>query len=514
MTVRDWVIQRQAILAECLDTPIRGTDFTDDRLSQVLTHLSHHPYWQEIENRLWQNEVSVYRLKPDAVRLDATVANGYHTVTEESLMQYGYNPNNNQPQIKVMAASADIGTNGHLVATEVVSGQNADAPLYSPILERVRQTMQESGLLYMGDSKMSALATRSDIVAHGDFYLIPLAKVGEVPQLLDACLDKIVDGDQTATLIFDETSGTDSPRLIAAGYETTRSQSHTGSFGGSITWEERLLVIRSASDAKRQQMLLDKRLKEATEELLALTPPVGRGRRQIRSETQLIKRAEAIQQRLEVKAFLHYTFQREENMKTQYVGRGRGGGNRPQRTTTTVRYQITQVQRDENAITAAKSRMGWRLYATNQQSGLFPIENAIRLYRQAPRMERHFHLFKGAPVGLSPLYVRRDDPIKGLVRLLSLCVRLLTLIEIVARRALAQRGEKLSGLIEGNPKQQTDQPTAIRLLKAFRQISCVQMKVAGQCLGYLTPLSPLQRQILSLLELSETIYEVPVQNSG
>jgi transposase len=53
-------------------------------------------------------------------------------VTEESLMQYGYNSNDkNQPQVSVMAASADIGTNGHLVATEVVSGQKADAPLRS-----------------------------------------------------------------------------------------------------------------------------------------------------------------------------------------------------------------------------------------------------------------------------------------------------------------------------------------------------------------------------------------------
>jgi len=33
-------------------------------------------------------------------------------------------------------------------------------------------------------------------------------------------------------------------------------------------------------------------------------------------------------------------------------------------------------------------------------------------------------------------------------------------------------------------------------------------------MSYLTPLSPLQRQILSLLELGEIIYDVPFQNSG
>lgn len=152
---------------------------------------------------MWQNEVSVYRLKPDTVRLDATVANGYHTVTEESLMQYGYNPNDlKKPQVKVMAASADIGTNGHLVATEVVSGQKADAPRYQPVLERMRHTEKEPGRHDMGESKMSAAAHRASRRAHGDFYLIPLAKVGEVPQLKKDCIERLVDGDQTATLMI------------------------------------------------------------------------------------------------------------------------------------------------------------------------------------------------------------------------------------------------------------------------------------------------------------------------
>lgn len=65
----------------------------------------------------------------------------------------------------------------------MVPGQKPDDPLYLPVLKRLRQTLQEPALLYLGDSKMSALATRADIVAHDDFYLVPLAEVGEVPQL-------------------------------------------------------------------------------------------------------------------------------------------------------------------------------------------------------------------------------------------------------------------------------------------------------------------------------------------
>ncbi len=92
-------------------------------------------------------------------------------------------------------------------------------------------------------------------------------------------------------------------------------------------------------------------------------------------------------------------------------------------------------------------------------------------------------------------------------------MRLLTLIEIVVRANLAQRGEKLSGLYEGNPKRTTDTPTATRLLKAFGQVNRVKITLGDEVISYFTPLSLFQKQILKLLELSEA-YEVMFQNSG
>jgi hypothetical protein len=142
VTVRGWVAEHCIALEELLGFLIRDTDFTDDRLGQLLTAISDDEAWRKIESKLWQNSICVYSLHPQCVRLDATTANGYHTVTEEGLMQYGYNKENkNQPQVKLMAASADIGTNGHLVAIEVIEGLRADAPLYQPLLARMHQML-------------------------------------------------------------------------------------------------------------------------------------------------------------------------------------------------------------------------------------------------------------------------------------------------------------------------------------------------------------------------------------
>jgi transposase len=243
VAVEDWAVEHHQMLSELLDTPLRRTDFTDDRLGQALGHLAFDEAWQEIESQLWHKSVSVYRLNPERVRLDATRLSGYHTPFA-GLMQHGYDSQTpNQTQVKLMAASIDCGASGHLIATDIASGNTADDPLYLPVIQRVRQTFDERGLLYIGDSKMSALSIRAQLASGGDFYLVPLAKVGEVPKLYDQCVSRIVSGAQEATLIYKTNTLGQSTELIAAGYQTTRPQEATKASGQRYTWEERILVV-------------------------------------------------------------------------------------------------------------------------------------------------------------------------------------------------------------------------------------------------------------------------------
>jgi transposase len=186
---------------------------------------------------------------------------------------------------------------------------------------------------------------------------------------------------------------------------------------------------------------------------------------------------------------------------------------RPARTEEQVRY-VVQVTRDQRAIHLTRRLMGWRLYVTNAPAETFSLAEAMWAYRGAPRIERDFRRLKGHPLGIRPLYVRRQDHAKGLVRLLSLALRVLTVVEHVVRRQLQVSGETLSGLYAGNPKRQTARPTTERLLKAFRGITLTVVQLPEQVIRHVTPLSELQRRILVLLGLPVSIYEnltLPVQ---
>ncbi len=113
------------------------------------------------------------------------------------------------------------------------------------------------------------------------------------------------------------------------------------------------------------------------------------------------------------------------------------------------------------------------------------LEQAVLTYREEWLIERGFHRLKGVPLSLSPFSVKRDDQVVGLTNLLSLAVRLMTLIEFVVRRKLKQNQEKLAGLIENNPKKGIDNPTTERLLKMFDNITLTIVQLPSQNIRHL-----------------------------
>ena len=73
---------------------------------------------------------------------------------------------------------------GAPLVTQIVAGSAADDGLYIPAIDQTRHVLGQTGLLYIGDSKMEALHTRAHLVAGGDYYLTPLSSKGDQGELL------------------------------------------------------------------------------------------------------------------------------------------------------------------------------------------------------------------------------------------------------------------------------------------------------------------------------------------
>ncbi len=503
--VQKWVRNRQVTLKRLTGQALVELDFSDDRLALCLSYLQPSAIWQAIESGLGRHLMRVYALPCQTVRLDATTGTVNHDPAGHELFRIGKAKNGLAvPQFKLMLASLD--PLGLPLAMDVVPGNQADDPLYAPIYQRVKAIVGGSGLLIVGDSKMSAKGTRATIVAGEDYYLVPLAHEKDEPTLLDDLLTPWSGRASEAQQIYlpeERPSAGGAPvaeRAIAYGFDVSRTRRVLVG-QTEISWVERLLVVRSKAYAHTLQVGLQQRLAQAESQLRQLTPPPGRGKRQSSDEATLVAEIRRSQQKYRVAGLLNLTYTAEISERTL-----RKHKDKPQRIERRVRLQL-QVTRNEAAIAHALFRAGWRIYATNAAVGNLALADAVLAYRDQYLEENVFRRLHGKFLALTPLYIQRDDHAQGLFHLLTLAARLLALVDYQAKKTLATAGRSLAGIYDGNPNRSTSTPTTERLLKAFDNINLLIFGV-GQAITHtlVTPLKTVQQEILRLLALPTALY--------
>lgn len=150
--------------------------------------------------------------------------------------------------------------------------------------------------------------------------------------------------------------------------------------------------------------------------------------------------------------------------------------------------------------------LGWRVYVCNDLG--MSMEEAVLAYREEYIIERGFNRFRGQKLCMTPLFLNSTTRIKGLIRLLSIGLRVLCVVEFKVREALQEKNEKLDKIYEGNPKRATARPTTEMMLKAFKGITRVAVNINTTVKHIsVTPLNTVQVRILSLLGMPITIYQ-------
>ena len=382
----------------------------------------------------------VYDLSCERIHVDSTTASAYATVSESGLFQFGHSKDHRPdlPQVKVMQAVLD--PLGMPLATDVVSGECADDPLYIPCIERLQESLGRRGLLYVGDCKMAARETRAFIASGGDYYLCPLPQMQLADDELDEAFEAIWSGEQALIPVIREREE-GKPELIAQGYERRVPMSLEVE-GDEHEWSERRLVVRSLRHAQAAEAALRARVAKAKAQVEALNVR-GRGRKRYEDIETLRQAAHEIVQRHGVAEFLWLRYDQHTTTRQLRAYRGRPAQVKEDRQAT------VEVRVDEEALESAVRRLGWRVYGTNQPTEQLSLEQAVLAYRQEYLVERSLGRLKGRPLSLRPMYVHRDEHATGLIRLLSIGLRVLTLLEYVVRRQLAAEGEKLLGSLCG-----------------------------------------------------------------
>ena len=494
--VQDWVLERRECLTQALGQPIRDTDFTDDRLEALLDAVGTAEAGEQIDLAMGQHLIRAYALPTETARIDTTTVSVYHQPEGASLLAYGVSKDHLRDLRQFKQVLGTLDPAGTPLYSATVGGQRADDPLYLPAWRRMVQIIGCADFLAVGDCKMASLDTRAQIQHGQGFYLAPAPLTGDTPQELRQW---VLDPPLVPQDIYLPQAGPDEP-AVGQGFEVSVQRTWTApDHEFVVSWPERVLVVRSEKLARRQQRALEQRLLRAERALSVLKPGLEADLMSLTLESQ------AILQKHRVADYLQVTWTAHTTETKRYLQRGRHGPNSPFEMVTTTHWQLIQ-ERQTEAIKTSHQLAGWRLYLTNATTQRLDLSRAVACYREQWQPERGFHRLKGAALAIRPLLLRSDQRIAGLLCLLVIALRALTLVEFVARRSLAQQPEPLQGLYAGNPTRATTQPTTERLLKTLDNITLYRLTTDNTIWYQVTPLSDLQRRILGLLGVPETVY--------
>ena len=149
--------------------------------------------------------------------------------------------------------------------------------------------------------------------------------------------------------------------------------------------------------------------------------------------------------------------------------------------------------------------LGWKVFVCNDIE--LSLTKAVLAYRDEYIIERGFNRFRGKILGITPLFLSSTTRIKGLIRLLSIALRVLCLAEFTVRKALQEQDAKLDNIYAGNPKRATAKPTTEMMLRAFCGLNLIMVNVNGADFYDMTQLNVVQLRILALLGFPPSLYQ-------
>lgn len=502
--LEDWIRAHHAILEQSTGWKIGNKDATDDRLDILLDAIGEDEEANvEFQRQMGRHVIQAYTLPTEVARYDTTTVSVYHNPSKvdkskAGILRFGKSKEKRTDLLLFKQGLGTLDPAGVPLLGTTVAGNVADDPLYVPAWREMTQTIGHTKFLYVADCKAGALATRGTIDHADGHYLFPLPMTGDVPNLLSKWVfDPPIKAEPIYLTEVVDKHG--KPLKVGRGLVIEREMQFEQEDGSIHRWTEEWMITQSTTHARRQRKALLARLNKATQALKHLKPKPEE------DATAFQTRAEQILQRRKVTDLISVTVEEMVTHRKQYLNPGRPTPDSPYQM---VEQRQLQLYYHHN-LPAIKKQLrlaGWRIYVSNVPLSL---NQAIAYYRGEWLVEHGFHRFKKGALPISPLWIRTPKRIRGLMFLLLVALQALTLLDFVAHRELHKHRETIAGLVPGNPKMKTDHPSAERMLTQFSNLHLLIEETNSQITAHLVEtLTPLQRRILALLHVPESIYDL------
>jgi len=446
-------------------------------------------FFQLAVHNIEQFELNTQRIHHDTTTV--TFHGQYKSSNRRPRITQGHNKDH-RPDLKQLVFGLNVTADGTVpISHEVYSGNRTDDTIHCGNVDRLRQILGRTDFIYVADSKLCTRNNLAHIAKYGGKFVTVLPRTRAEDKRMR---NKLWQGTplrwRKLLEIDNHRRKSDPPDIY---YSTADGPGQT-SEGYRIVW------IRSSQkmglDAQTRQTSLDK----AHAQLFDLNTRLNRGK--LRKRSAIHNKVNDILAKHNCQHLLDVRVAYRVHIKINRLRRGRPRKDDPVKEVRTHMYHL-EVRTNKDALRAQARTDGVFSLATNLEPKKAPKKEVLLIYKHQPYIEKRHALFK-TELQVAPVYLKKPMRAVGLVHAVFLAMTLDALIERTLRLGMIRDGiEALPILPEART---TKTPTTARLLEMFSDVYWYEFERGGETITFPIELSPLQKQLLKLLDMDPSAY--------
>ncbi len=464
--------------------------FHDDRVGQALDRFYHGRH-KDLFFHLALRAIKTFGLDCAQIHQDTTTVTfsgqyaGWHA---PEWLTHGHNKDH-RPDLKQLVLGLSVTADGAVpLVHQVYPGHQTDDRLHLENHQRLRRLLQRADFIYVADCKLATQENLGRIAHFGGRFVSVLPRTRKE----DGLFRQEVRQGQVQWIHLLSRKNNRRPGSKIDRYYLAHGQYQAGRY--------RLLWIRSTQKAEQDAHTRARHLQQSLEAFREL---------QTRCNTYYLKRQPAIEQALQkllqkhhTERWLHYTIQAHRRYQQHFPKRGRPKASQKGQWRWQPHFSVS-LEVDHPALQQESLTDGVFPLITNLEASRYPAKRVLEIYKFQPFLEKRHSQLKTWHE-LTPVLLKKDERVVAYLHLHVMALMVATLIERQLRQAMKRRG--LLALPLYPEDRACRYPTLFDIVRVFRGVEHYEVLHGQQVTLFPAHLSPLQRQVLELLEVPISLY--------
>jgi transposase len=404
---------------------------------------------------------------------------------------WGHNKDH-RPDLKQLLYNLTVSSDGAVpVVFGVENGNVTDDKTHQRNWDFVCRIVGGPDFIYVADSKLATYENMSYIANRGGRFVSVLPRTRGEDQAFRQTLltgplawEEIYKKSNQDGVLVDIVSAWRQPAMTSEGY--------------------RLLWFHSTRKAQLDRKARARRTGRGMRALTSLRLKLRAPRARYRDEAQVAKAAAKCLAEVGATEWVTVEIEGEDREVFHQDGPGRPGPETKYRKEVKRRFDITFTE-NRNALAEARKQDGVFPLVTNDLS--LSVKEVLLTYKRQAQVEKRFSQLK-SQFEVAPVFLKRVHRVVALLTIYYLALLTQALVEREIRRAMREAG--VDSLPLYPEERDCKAPTTRRIIDLFENIQFHELEVPGKesPTRFATELSPLQREVLRLLDVPESDYDV------